>query len=547
MKGLTIAGACRVLAAVATWVVAFPASFGYANSPVRGLVQPASRYFAETGHTVRGRFLEYWQANGGLPQQGYPITDELQEVSPVDGKSYTVQYFERAVFERHPENPAPYDVLLSLLGVFEYQDLFGAAGPAGQTPSTDSPVFFPETGKSLGGMFRLYWEAHGGLPQQGYPISNEFQQTSQLDDKIYRVQYFERAVFEYHPENAGTPYEVLLSQLGTIRYRATYQSLHIPAPARGRRQMMPQGSDSYLVWREGSPPEGGNENYDLFALDLKANRSMTVSDAPGDQLASSISGSVVVWEDNRHSCSTCDFDVLGKDLATGRDFQVATGPNDQVFPAIAGKKVAWVEASHDALRLLIKDIDSSESYEAQSIPLKDGMGYGLTFGKVALSEEFLVWAELAAYSRDTGQVYEIKAMDLNTHEVRSVFKGRLDIIGASDDLSVSGHRVVYSIPEVQMTDLSTGESRTLFAGGASSARIRGDIVVWLAQSRIWGVNVGARDVKARQLVGEPVRQGDYGVSLAIAGDWLVWNNAEGRQAGTLSAKRLNEAFGGPTP
>jgi hypothetical protein len=27
------------------------------------------------------------------------------------------------------------------------------------------------------------------------------------------VQYFERAVFEWHPENVGTPYDVLLRRL----------------------------------------------------------------------------------------------------------------------------------------------------------------------------------------------------------------------------------------------------------------------------------------------------------------------------------------------
>jgi hypothetical protein len=31
-----------------------------------------------------------------------------------------VQYFERAVLEQHPENRPPYDILLSLLGVFEF-------------------------------------------------------------------------------------------------------------------------------------------------------------------------------------------------------------------------------------------------------------------------------------------------------------------------------------------------------------------------------------------------------------------------------------------
>ena len=32
-------------------------------------------YFPQTGHTISGRFLSYWQNNGGLPVFGYPITD----------------------------------------------------------------------------------------------------------------------------------------------------------------------------------------------------------------------------------------------------------------------------------------------------------------------------------------------------------------------------------------------------------------------------------------------------------------------------------------
>jgi hypothetical protein len=76
----------------------------------------AERCFTETGHCVGGAFLRYWEAHGGLAQQGLPLTAAFPEVSPTDGKAYTVQYFERARFERHPENAAPYDVLLGLLG-----------------------------------------------------------------------------------------------------------------------------------------------------------------------------------------------------------------------------------------------------------------------------------------------------------------------------------------------------------------------------------------------------------------------------------------------
>ena len=182
--------------------------------------QSNARYFPETGKSISGAFLDYWQSHGGLEQQGYPISDLLSEKSDIDGKVYAVQYFERAVFEAHPENRAPYDVLLSLLGTLLYKDKYASA-PGEQTPNnTAGSLFFPETGKRLGGSFLDYWSRHGGLEQQGYPISDEFSEVSALDGKQYKVQYFERAVFEYHPENAGTPYEVLLSQLGTFRLHA---------------------------------------------------------------------------------------------------------------------------------------------------------------------------------------------------------------------------------------------------------------------------------------------------------------------------------------
>ena len=72
-------------------------------------------YFAETGHYIAGAFLNYWYANGGLAQFGYPLTEEFDEVLE-DGKTYRVQYFERARFEHHPENPPPYDILLGQFG-----------------------------------------------------------------------------------------------------------------------------------------------------------------------------------------------------------------------------------------------------------------------------------------------------------------------------------------------------------------------------------------------------------------------------------------------
>jgi glucose/arabinose dehydrogenase len=193
-------------------------------SPVPTVAVPGtgSTTFPETGMTMSGLFRDYWNRNGALPQQGFPISRVMGEVSDLNGKPYTVQYFERAVFEYHPENQPPFNVLLSQLGTFRYRQKYPNGAPGQKPNTTAGSVRVPETGKRLGGLFLKYWQEHGGLPQQGYPISDEFMEKSDLNGKEYLVQYFERAVFELHPENAGNQYEVLLSQLGTFRYREKY-------------------------------------------------------------------------------------------------------------------------------------------------------------------------------------------------------------------------------------------------------------------------------------------------------------------------------------
>src|SRR5690242_4079717 len=77
-----------------------PYAWGAVGSRAQGA--NGCQTFPQTGHTVCGRFLQYWQEHGGLAQQGYPLSQEFTETSPLNGKPYTVQYFERAVFEHHP-------------------------------------------------------------------------------------------------------------------------------------------------------------------------------------------------------------------------------------------------------------------------------------------------------------------------------------------------------------------------------------------------------------------------------------------------------------
>jgi beta-N-acetylhexosaminidase len=169
-----------------------------------------SRYFAATGHWVSHGFLSYWSRFGGLPVFGYPITDEYTDSE----SGYITQYFERARFEWHPGSwPDRYDVLLGLLGneLARRQGLFDTE-PFQRVEGGESPncTYYPETGHWLCYGFRDYWNAHGGLEIIGFPISEEFQDSS----SGLTVQYFERQRLEWHPENAPE-WQILGGLLGS--------------------------------------------------------------------------------------------------------------------------------------------------------------------------------------------------------------------------------------------------------------------------------------------------------------------------------------------
>jgi hypothetical protein len=181
------------------------------QTPAAG--EAGCRTFPETGQTLCDGFLYYWERYGGLSIFGFPISPQLQE------NGLTVQYLERAKLEFHPEAVGTEWVIVG--------ELLGRTVTAGReheepflplaNPAPDSTcTAFQETGHRLCGGFRAYWEQHGGLWMFGYPITEEFHEGG------YIVQYFERARFEWHPENEGTPYAVLLGHLGRELYERRY-------------------------------------------------------------------------------------------------------------------------------------------------------------------------------------------------------------------------------------------------------------------------------------------------------------------------------------
>ncbi len=230
------------------WVSAPPYSSSYtvktrsigellpsAPRPDPGTTSPNWFYFPETSHYLASGFKQFWERSGGLPVFGYPLTEEFTQ------HGLTVQYLERQRFEYHPEFAGtPYETELGLLGVeaATTAGLLGSesatfAGRVGQaafvplpanTPSDANCTFMPETGHRVCFGFKEYWQSHGldfgdpgisfreSLALFGYPISEEFTDPA----TGMTMQYFERAVFEYHPANPD-PFKVELRLLGAQR------------------------------------------------------------------------------------------------------------------------------------------------------------------------------------------------------------------------------------------------------------------------------------------------------------------------------------------
>ncbi|NTV65225.1 MAG: peptidase S8, partial [Oscillochloris sp.] len=177
-------------------------------------------YFPETGHSLGGDFRRYWERNGGLTIFGYPTSEEFSEVGS-NGQAYTVQYFERHRFEFHPENAAPYNVLLARIG----DDILHTSGrdwfSFPKTGKVTGCLFFEQTGQSICEPFLSYWRSNGlefdgrvgksyaeSLALFGQPLSPP--QAEEIAPGVtVAVQWFERARFEDH--GAG---RVLLGLLG---------------------------------------------------------------------------------------------------------------------------------------------------------------------------------------------------------------------------------------------------------------------------------------------------------------------------------------------
>ena len=154
-------------------------------------------YFPETGHYVKGTFLQFYTAaKDPKLVYGYPITEQI---TARDGK--TVQYFQRARFELTTSNR----VQLTPLGILTYQ----SQNPIPINASNGCEQY--PTGHKVCFTFLDFYKANGGPSQFGNPIS-PFESADGLI-----VQYFEGARFEWRADR-GSEKWVVISDLGRLYF-----------------------------------------------------------------------------------------------------------------------------------------------------------------------------------------------------------------------------------------------------------------------------------------------------------------------------------------
>lgn len=265
------------------------------------------RCFPETGQCIEGRFASYWTQNGGLAVFGFPVTAAADEANRDTGNTYLTQWFERNRFEAHPESAAPYDVQLGRLGDDRLRQLGRDWKTEGREagPQADC-LWFDQTGHNVCTDFRAYWESHGlefdgqrgtsyaeSLALFGLPLTAPKRETNQSGDTVL-TQWFERARFEFHPNNPAA-FRVLLGLLGNeVRNgsgtpRPSISAdikdfLYIPDPIQIKAGTIVKWTNLdpviHTVTQGGSPPHPGGA-FDSGVLNKNESWSFTFT-APGD-------------------------------------------------------------------------------------------------------------------------------------------------------------------------------------------------------------------------------------------------------------------------
>ncbi|HEY0071199.1 MAG TPA: hypothetical protein VGE04_14635 [Chloroflexia bacterium] len=331
-------------------------------------------------------------------------------------------------------------------------------------------------------------------------------------------------------------------------------------------QVAPQASDHYRVWGSLSQSvlDGDVIKHNVVVIMSGTEQLLSITDEPGYQSAPSLSGDIVVWEDNSATCFTCERDILGKNLLTGATYTIATGPTDQIVPSIDGTTVTWLEIVSDTYQLMTAEIggggllaavppisiasthnyvqatDKSGAVSRQAKAIRT-VSSGARLGKPLISNTYIVWPETQSLgaspptASSAGTVRSNKNLDSAGY--LTVFdrkKGKtFSIAETSRQVSgydLDGSRLVWVDPRgIWLTDLSNSKSTLLTGRPGSDLFIKDNLVLWASGSNedldsngldIWYLDLTQLPLTARPLINDAANQRHP----AVVGDSLMYED-----------------------
>ena len=395
---------------------------------------------------IEGRFRQFWENNGGLAVFGYP-TSAAANRSSAEG-TFLTQDFERNRFELHPENAAPYDVLLGRLG----DDLLRAQGLDWQTftraARREDCRFFAETQHNVcdfapGVGFRTYWESHGlqdpalnaygkSLALFGLPLSEPGIETNADGDTVV-TQWFERARFEWHPNNPPA-FKVLLGRLGSEVAR--------PMPSHALPADAPWiAMPGRIVGAVQSAP----------TLHLAKGESFPYHIVSPD-------GSVLV-NSQQNTIGEPGFELYKLDARTGTRTRILTTSNSVINPQFApdSKNLAFATIDGDTWEFRIVDVGTGNTRTVTRGVVSNRVLYpvGWTTGALFVAEA--IWGSDAPLSN-------LQTLDPATGARRTVYSGSFWSANPSTDGSrvalLTGDIGMGSTPDLTILALETANGRS---------------------------------------------------------------------------------------
>lgn len=206
------------------WGIITAALLVAAVAPGVSAQTPEPQGFPDTGYTVSGPFLSFYQT---LPDPfvmlGHPISDA--EVDPLTGR--TVQYFQRGRLELDPDASAGQQVRFGNLGALQYTP----GAPQAEVRNSGPTCRSFSTGHNVCYGFLQFYEAYQGDRYFGNPISD----VELVNGRM--VQYFENVRLEWRGEVVNGRH-VGLSDMG----RFYYDLIHGPSA----RLLRPEKDDAVV-------------------------------------------------------------------------------------------------------------------------------------------------------------------------------------------------------------------------------------------------------------------------------------------------------------